>query len=62
MTVPTEIFELTPIGSTSDSGIFDFDELEVKIPSVEDSEKAREALQYREYRGRMPRKGSGWLS
>ena len=35
MTLLAERFNLTPIYSTSDSGLFDFDDLEVKSPIVE---------------------------
>ena len=35
MTLPAERFGLTPIYSTSDSGMLDFDELEVQSPIVE---------------------------
>ena len=35
MTLPAERFDLTPINSTSDSGMFDFDEFEVRSPIVE---------------------------
>ena len=35
MTLPAERFNLTPIHSTSDSGMFDLDEQEVQSPIVE---------------------------
>ena len=56
MTLPAERFDLTPICSTSVSGMFDFDELEVQSPIVETVDVPID------YRGRTPTRDSGWLS
>ena len=53
MTLPAERFNLTPIHSTDDSAMFDFDDLEAKSPSEASGEVAID------YRGRTPMSDSG---